>query len=303
MAAADGLPDWDVRQLVSHVVGTAAFSASQRETLRQVRAARRTGRPAPDSFNEVQVSERALRRPAELLAELRAIAQRSVHSPPTPAPAAAPGADARRRRALPRLADVGRPDPGRLDAPRRPGPGCRRTPEVTADHDGRIVADLVADWAGQHGRPYDLVLTGPAGGRFAAGRDAEPRELDAIEFARILAGRAPADGLPPPAVSSRQSVGVLGRPDHPEALEDDLLVLAELHAAGPADPLPVAAVAAQPVGPGPVALALVPGERVVDALHHPEPQPDRAQHDLRHAPAVADDPVAADPRQRLLARR
>ena len=72
--------------------------------------------------------------------------------------------------------------------------------QVTADHDGRIVADIVADWAGQHGRPYDLVLTGPAGGHFAAGRDGEARELDAIEFCRILAGRAPADGLPHPHV-------------------------------------------------------------------------------------------------------
>jgi hypothetical protein len=72
--------------------------------------------------------------------------------------------------------------------------------QVTAGHDGRIVADIVADWADQHHRPYDLVLTGPAGGHFAAGRDAEPRELDAVEFCRILAGRAPADGLPHPHV-------------------------------------------------------------------------------------------------------
>ena len=193
-------PDWDVRELVCHVVGTAAFSASQRETLRQTRAARRTGRPSPDSFNEVQVSERAQRSPAELLAELRALAPRSVHG----------------RRHLPRpLRRVPMPVVGgrsldwlmtvvltrdawmhRVDLARAADVPL----EVTADHDGRIVADLVADWAGQHGRSYDLVLSGPAGGRFAAGRDAEPRMLDAIEFARILSGRSPADGLPPTRV-------------------------------------------------------------------------------------------------------
>ena len=192
--------DWDVRALVSHVVGTAAFAASPRETLRQVRVARRTGRPAPDSFNDVQVRERAQRSPAELVAELRAVAPRSVRArlqlprPLRRVPMSVIGGrslDWLLTVVLTRDAWMHRVDLARAaDVPLL----------LTADHDGRIVADIVADWAEQHHRPYDLALTGPAGGHFAAGRDAEPRELDAVEFCRILAGRAEADGLPTPPV-------------------------------------------------------------------------------------------------------
>src|SRR5262245_48593043 len=38
---------------------------------------------------------------------------------------------------------------------------------ITADHDGRLVAGVVAEWARGHGQPFDLALEGPAGGRFA----------------------------------------------------------------------------------------------------------------------------------------
>ena len=33
--------------------------------------------------------------------------------------------------------------------------------EFSADHDGRIVADVVAEWARRHGQPFVLELTGP----------------------------------------------------------------------------------------------------------------------------------------------
>ncbi|HWS46699.1 MAG TPA: hypothetical protein VN636_12615, partial [Acidimicrobiia bacterium] len=73
-----------------------------------------------------------------------------------------------------------------------------RPVELTADHDGRIVADVVAEWARRHGRPFVLELTGPAGGAYACERDAlgaENFSLDAVEFCRTLAGRSPASGL------------------------------------------------------------------------------------------------------------
>ena len=41
---------------------------------------------------------------------------------------------------------------------------------LTPDHDGRIVADAVADWARRHGQPFRLVLDGPAGGEFMRGK-------------------------------------------------------------------------------------------------------------------------------------
>jgi hypothetical protein len=56
------------------------------------------------------------------------------------------------------------------------------------------VADVVAEWAGRHGSPYDVVLTGPAGGHWSRGQ-AEPMQLDAFEFCRMLSGRAVGSGL------------------------------------------------------------------------------------------------------------
>jgi hypothetical protein len=63
---------------------------------------------------------------------------------------------------------------------------------LTADHDGDIVRDAVADWAGRHSDPYRLLLTGPAGGEFTRGSadaTADVLEMDAVEFARSLSGR------------------------------------------------------------------------------------------------------------------
>ncbi|MBF6605093.1 MAG: hypothetical protein IVW53_05870 [Chloroflexi bacterium] len=61
---------------------------------------------------------------------------------------------------------------------------------LTPEHDGRIVEDCVLDWARKHRRPFNLVLGGPAGGRFEAGTGEPPTEIDAVEFVRALSGRA-----------------------------------------------------------------------------------------------------------------
>ena len=66
---------------------------------------------------------------------------------------------------------------------------------LTSDHDGRLVADLVAEWASLHGQPFDLVLDGTAGGRFSQGVDGELVEIDAIDFVRTLCGRLPGVGV------------------------------------------------------------------------------------------------------------
>jgi hypothetical protein len=66
---------------------------------------------------------------------------------------------------------------------------------LTADHDGRIVADAVADWARLHGRPFELELTGPAGGHYRTGTAGEHHQLDAIEFCRTITGRREGTGL------------------------------------------------------------------------------------------------------------
>jgi hypothetical protein len=75
---------------------------------------------------------------------------------------------------------------------------CRATGRelvLFPEHDGRIVENVVAEWAGKHGQPFVLELAGPAGGRYVAGPNGEELRLDAIEFCRILSGRAAGSGL------------------------------------------------------------------------------------------------------------
>ena len=89
----------------------------------------------------------------------------------------------------------------RIDAARAAG----QLPELTAGHDGRIVADITAEWARRHGQPFLLDLTGPAGGSYArdpASPAAEHLSLDAVEFCRTLAGRAPQLACSPPSSRS-----------------------------------------------------------------------------------------------------
>ena len=67
--------------------------------------------------------------------------------------------------------------------------------ELTPEHDGRIIADVVAEWARRHGKPFTLTLTGPAGSDYVSGENGEHLTADAVEFCRILSGRAPGAGL------------------------------------------------------------------------------------------------------------
>jgi uncharacterized cupin superfamily protein len=66
---------------------------------------------------------------------------------------------------------------------------------LSADHDGVLIADAAAEWAGRHGQPVRLCLTGPAGGIWEWGQGGPRIEFDAVEFCRILSGRAAGDGL------------------------------------------------------------------------------------------------------------
>jgi uncharacterized protein (TIGR03083 family) len=73
----------------------------------------------------------------------------------------------------------------RVDVARAAG----QEPELTADHDGVLVADVVAEWAGRHGQPCTLTLTGPAGGSWTFGTGGPELTDDAVEFCRGLSGR------------------------------------------------------------------------------------------------------------------
>jgi uncharacterized protein (TIGR03083 family) len=73
----------------------------------------------------------------------------------------------------------------RIDIARAVG----RPPDLTAAHDGRIVADVVAEWAQLHDERFTLDLRGPAGGAFTARGGDVPICLDAVDFVRVLSGR------------------------------------------------------------------------------------------------------------------
>jgi uncharacterized protein (TIGR03083 family) len=195
---------WDVRALAAHVVGSAAGQISPREFVRQVRA----GRPVVteigaeywwDGMNEVQVREREGLSTDELIAEWDDKSPRAL----------------RARRRLPRpiawLPLLNLPEPigrkpvsylfdmgftrdlwmHRIDLTQAAGTIFDADP----DHDGRIVADIVAEWATTHSEPFTLTLTGPAGGDFTSGEDGEHVEVDTIDFCRTLAGRLSGEGL------------------------------------------------------------------------------------------------------------
>jgi hypothetical protein len=68
---------------------------------------------------------------------------------------------------------------------------------LPADHDGRLVADIVGEWASIYDQPFELVLEGPAGGKFSLGTDGERVEIDAIDFIRVLSGAFPEPACSP----------------------------------------------------------------------------------------------------------
>lgn len=194
-------PPWDVRDMTTHLLGYMRACASMREQLRQVRAARRRGGRLADAMAATQVEELATLRPEEILAEIRAVRGAAVRGRmrvPTlvrrwgRVTVELPVSGARERWTAGYLIDVIGTRDGwmhRIDICRATGRKLR----LTAEHDGRLVADIVADWARRHGKPFHLVLTGPAGGTFTAGpaasAAAEELEWDAVEFCRALSGR------------------------------------------------------------------------------------------------------------------
>ena len=75
---------------------------------------------------------------------------------------------------------------------------------LTADHDGVIVADIVAEWARRHGKPYQLELSGPAGGSWSSGASGEEIVMDAADFCRVVSGRPGPDGGRPRGLLTTQ---------------------------------------------------------------------------------------------------
>lgn len=197
-------PEWDVRRMVLHLLGACEAAASMRENLHQMRAGRRyqkAGRgPLESGISDCQVRDREPLTPAELVERLDAVLPRAI----------------RKRTSLPAL--VRKQLRMKIDAPVvetwRLGylidviylrdawmhriDICRATGRdlvLTAEHDGRVIADVVAELARRSAEPFALELTGAAGGSFRAGAGGEPQRLDAIALCRILAGRDQGTGV------------------------------------------------------------------------------------------------------------
>lgn len=192
--------EWDVRQVVAHLVGAAESNARVREMLRQARLGKkaRPGEPGVDGMNAVQVAERDAVGPAQLRRDLADAGRRGLRARSRlPLPLRAlriPFGPPLGVRSLGYLMDrIYTRDAWmhRVDIARTAG----RPLLLTPDHDGRIVADVVAEWARAHGRPYSLVLTGPAGGSWTEVAGGEAISMDAVEFCRVMSGRESGSGL------------------------------------------------------------------------------------------------------------
>lgn len=200
---------WDVADMVGHMIGAAKAGASFRETLRQqvwaLRHKRDFGGNELDAMNALQVRDHAPLTPPERIELLRTTSRRAVDGrmsfprrlrgirvPLSTDGSAADGMPTSltlghlmeviyTRDVWLHTVDIAR--------------ATDRPLELTPQLDGRIVEDVVAEWARRHGQPFALTLTGAAGGEFRHGDHGAHLELEAVEFCRILSGRSPAEGL------------------------------------------------------------------------------------------------------------
>lgn len=198
--------EWTVRDLAGHMVGAMRSAASVRETASQWREIK--GRVRADGGNEtdhmtaVQVDRTADLSTPELVAECQDLVGPATRGRVrTPAPVrklvrfpveVGPIAETWTVGYLIDTALTRDAFMHRIDLARAVGV------DVDLDEtDGRVVADIVREWAARHGRAFELDLSGPAGGRFIHHAPGEPArlEMDAVEFCRILAGRASGEGL------------------------------------------------------------------------------------------------------------
>lgn len=192
-------PLWDVRAVAGHSTGMLSTFTGYRTLMREMsaatKAAKRSGTPMIDALTMKQVADHADLSTSELIARVDEVGPRAARWRAT-RPALF--------RRMPMKEEVGGEqetwrmgylldviltrDPWmhRVDIARATG----RELELTPEHDGRIVADVVAEWARRHGEPFTLTLTGPAGGDYVSGDTGEHITIDAVEFCRTLSGRA-----------------------------------------------------------------------------------------------------------------
>jgi uncharacterized protein (TIGR03083 family) len=196
---------WTVRHIVAHMVGAMRSAASFREMMSQQRDikahVKQFGGTEVDAMTQVQIDRTWEGTNSELVEECRSlVAKAAAGRRRTPAPMRrfvkfdVEMGPIKEQWTLGYLVDVILTRDAwlhRIDVCRAIG----KEPLLTADHDGRIVADVVSEWARRHGQPFSLHLTGPAGGTFRSGDRGDVMEIDAVEFCRIVSGRAVGEGL------------------------------------------------------------------------------------------------------------
>ena len=196
--------DWNVKQLVAHNLGFGESNASFRVFAKAMRAGKkRAAEKGYDHFihgtNEVQVEEREHLSPAELVERFNTTWPRALKG---------------RRRFPPFLRwipldfgpVIGKQPMGsylmdrcftrdtwmhRIDICRAVGVD----PVLTAEHDGRIIEDIVAEWTKLYDLSITLNLEGPAGGTYVRGAGDHELTVDAVEWIWILSGRGTGTGL------------------------------------------------------------------------------------------------------------
>jgi uncharacterized protein (TIGR03083 family) len=200
-------PDWDVRAMYQHVLGACEAGASMRENLHQLRLAyahrKKHGGPLEAALSNVQVRERSQLTPTQVIDRLRSVAPKTIRGrsrvPAVVREHARLSIDGpvHERWTLGYLIDtIYLRDlwMHRVDASH----AVDQPVELSAAHDGRIVADVVGEWSRRHGQPFVLELTGAAGGAYTVDHERTGTvasiSMDAVDFCRTLAGRLPAEG-------------------------------------------------------------------------------------------------------------
>jgi uncharacterized protein (TIGR03083 family) len=194
---------WDVRKVALHVLGSGHAQASFPTFVHQLRRGVPINKQIDshhwvDGMNELQIRERVHLSNDEVVAQLRAVGPKAVkgrwRTPPPARYLPIPFGPPIGWTSLKYLLDVGFTRDvwaHRIDI----HTAIDRPMHLTADHDARLVADIVGEWADIHRQPFELVLEGPAGGKFSQGIGGERVEIDAVDFIRTLSGRLPGSGV------------------------------------------------------------------------------------------------------------
>lgn len=192
---------WSVRDLAGHVVGAMRSAASLRETVSQQRSVKqrmqRTGEQEVDALTATQVERTAALSTDEVVREMGALVPKAVTG------RGRMPAFVRRRAGID--VEMGTIDERwtfdyflstiltrdawlhRVDLADSLGVSL-----ALDETDREIVGDVAVEWCARHTQPVALALTGDAGGTITAGSGGDVIDLDALEFCRIVSGRAPA---------------------------------------------------------------------------------------------------------------